>query len=216
MGDSTQLTDLPVHAFLERLGSSDPVPGGGSAAALAAAMGAALVAMVAELTIGRPAYAEHEATIAELRAGATERRADLLALAQQDADAYDLVVRARHLPKESEAEVTARRAALAAAMREAARIPLRVAVVAAEVLDLAERIAPIGNRNAVSDAGVAAQLAAAGLRGAVLNVRINLPYLADDDPLRASAPAEIARLEALAAKGEQAALAAVGERLVPG
>lgn len=214
MGDSTQLTDLSVHAFLERLGSSDPVPGGGSAAALAAAMGAALVAMVAELTAGRPAYAEHEATIDELRNGATERQAELLALAQQDADAYDAVVRARRLPKESEAEVAARNAGLAVAMREAARIPLRVAVVAAEVLGLAERIAPIGNRNAVSDAGVAAQLAAAGLRGAVLNVRINLPYLADDDPLRASAPGEIERLEALAAQGEEAALAAVDARLV--
>jgi formiminotetrahydrofolate cyclodeaminase len=215
MADSTQLTDLPVHAFFERLGSSDPVPGGGSAAALAAAMGAALVAMVAELTIGRPAYAEHEATIAELRTDAAERQRELLDLAQQDADAYDVVVQARRLPKDSEPEKAARSAALAAAMREAARIPLRVAVVAAEVLGLAERIAPIGNRNAVSDAGVAAQLAAAGLRGAVLNVRINLPYLADDDALRTSAPAEIARLEALAANGEAAALAAVDERLVP-
>ena len=215
MGDSTQLTSLPVHAFLERLGSSDPVPGGGSAAALAAAMGAALVAMVAELTIGRPAYAEHDETTRRLRFDALDRRTELLDLAQQDAEAYDAVVRARHLPKESEAEKAARSSALEAAMLEAARIPLRAAVVASEVLDLAERIAPIGNRNAVSDAGVAAQLAAAGLRGALLNVRINLPYLAEDEPMRATAPAEVARLEALAAKGEQAALAAVDERLVP-
>jgi len=215
MGDSTQLTSLPVHAFLERLGSSDPVPGGGSAAALAAAMGAALVAMVAELTIGRPAYAEHDETTRRLRFDALDRRTELLDLAQQDADAYDVVVRARHLPKDSEAEKAARNSALEAAMLEAARIPLRAAVVASEVLDLAERIAPIGNRNAVSDAGVAAQLAAAGLRGALLNVRINLPYLAEDEPMRATAPAEVARLEALAAKGEQAALAAVDERLVP-
>jgi formiminotetrahydrofolate cyclodeaminase len=213
MGDSTQLTDLPVHAFLERLGSSDPLPGGGSAAALAAAMGAALVAMVAELTIGRPAHAEHEATIAELRAAAVDRQAQLLALAQQDADAYDVVVRARRMPKDSEAERAARGSALEEAMQGAARIPLRAAVVAAEVLGLAERIAPIGNRNAISDAGVAAQLAAAGLRGAVLNVRINLPYLAAGDPLRASAPAEIARLESLATQAEAAAMAAVDARL---
>ena len=213
MGDSTQLTDLPVHEFLERLGSSDPVPGGGSAAALAAAMGAALVAMVAELTIGRPAYAEHEATIRKLRFDAIDRRVELLDLAQQDADAYDTVVRARHLPKESEADKAARSEALQAAMLEAARIPLRAAVVAGEVLDRAERIAPIGTRNAASDAGGAAQLAAAGLRGALLNVRINLPFLADDEPLRASAPAEIERLGALATTGEQAALAAVDARL---
>jgi formiminotetrahydrofolate cyclodeaminase len=99
-------------------------------------------------------------------------------------------------------------------MLEAARIPLRAAVVASEVLDLAERIAPIGNRNAVSDAGVAAQLAAAGLRGALLNVRINLPYLAEAEPMKESAPVEIARLEAQATKGERAALAAVDARLV--
>jgi formiminotetrahydrofolate cyclodeaminase len=214
MGDSSELTDLPIHAFLERLGSSDPVPGGGSAAALAAAMGAALVAMVAELTIGRPAYAEHEATIRHLRFDAVDRRAELLSLAQEDATAYDGVVRARHMPKDSEAERTARTGALQTAMLDAARIPLRAAVVASEVLDLAERIAPIGNRNAVSDAGVAAQLAAAGLRGALLNVRINLPYLAAGDPLRDSAPAEIARLEEVATRGERAAMAAVDARLV--
>lgn len=214
MGDSTQLTDLPVREFLERLGSSDPVPGGGSAAALAAAMGAALVAMVAELTIGRPAYAEHDETIRKIRFDAVDRRVELLDLAQQDADAYDVVVRARHLPKDSDAERTARSSALEAAMLEAARIPLRAAVVASEVLDLAERIAPIGNKNAASDAGVAAQLAAAGLRGALLNVRINLPYLAADEPMRASAPPEIARLEALAMTGERAALTAVDDRLV--
>lgn len=213
MGDSTQLTDLTVHAFLERLGSSDPVPGGGSAAALAAAMAAALVAMVAELTIGRPAYTEHEATMRHLRFDALDRRAELLSLAQEDATAYDAVVRARHMSKDSEAERAARSGALQEAMLEAARIPLRAAVVASEVLHLAERIGPIGNRNAASDAGVAAQLAAAGLRGALLNVRINLPYLADDDPMRQSAPAEIDRLEALATKGERAAMAAVDERL---
>jgi formiminotetrahydrofolate cyclodeaminase len=214
MGDSTQLTDLPIHDFLERLGSSDPVPGGGSAAALAAAMGAALVAMVAELTIGRPAHAEHEETVRKLRFDAVERRVELLDLAQQDADAYDLVVRARHMAKESEAEKELRSAALATAMVAATRAPLRAAVVASEVLDLAERIAPIGNRNTVSDAGVAALLAAAGLRGAVLNVRINLPYLPPGEPLRDSAPAELERLEVLASKGEAAAMAAVSARLV--
>jgi len=215
MGDPTQLTDLSVQELLERLGSSDPVPGGGSASALAAAMGAALVAMVAELTIGRAEYAEHEETVRHLRFDALERRAELVSLAQEDAAAYDAVVRARRMPRDTEAQKAARSEALGKAMVDAARAPLRAAVVASEVLDLAERIAPIGNRNAVSDAGVAALLAAAGLRGALLNVRINLPYLPADEPMRTSAPAEIARLEALAEKGEQAALAAVDARLAP-
>jgi len=214
MTDPIRLTDLSVGALADRLASSDPVPGGGSAAALAGALGAALVAMVAELTIGRPDYAEHEEVVRKLRFDALDRKGELLDLAQQDADAYEMVVRARHMPKDSESERATRSAALHEAMGEAARIPLRVAVVASEVLDLAERVAPIGNKNAVSDAGVAAQLAAAGLRGALLNVRINLPYLAADEPLRVTAPAEIARLEQLAAEGEAVAARAVDARLV--
>jgi formiminotetrahydrofolate cyclodeaminase len=100
-------------------------------------------------------------------------------------------------------------------MTGAARVPLRTAIVAAEVLELAERMAPIGNRNAVSDAGVAALLAAAALRGALLNVRINLPYLPADDSLRISAVGEISRLEAVAAAHEGAAMSAVDARLLP-
>ena len=178
-------------------------------------MAAALVAMVAELTSGRPDYAELEATIVALRASALERRALLLELAEEDASAYQAVVEARRMPRQSEPEREARAATLRSAMVDAARVPLRTAVVAAEVLELARRIAPIGNRNAVSDAGVAAQLAAAALRGALLNVRINLPYLPADEPLRRSAPAEISRLEALAAERERAATDAVDARLAP-
>ena len=213
MGDSPRLTDMTVGALTERLASSDPVPGGGSAAALAGAMAAALVAMVAELTSGRSEYAEHEAAVNELRVSALAHRALLLELAEEDSVAYDSVVRARRLPKESENEREVRADALRSAMLDAARVPLRTAVVAAEVLELAERIAPIGTRNAVSDAGVAAQLAAAALRGALLNVRINLPYLPADEALSQSAPADIARLEALAAEHEPAAMRAVDERL---
>ena len=215
MSDSPRLIDLTFDALTERMASSDPVPGGGSAAALAGAMGAALVAMVAALTSGRPEYAEHEATVSVMRADALSRRGLLLELAEQDATAYESVVRARHMPKDSKADRDSRATALRGAMLDAARVPLRTAAVAAEVLELAERIAPIGNRNAVSDAGVAAQLAAAALRGALLNVRINLPYLAADEPLRLSAPGEIRRLETLAAQREGAALQAVDARLVP-
>jgi formiminotetrahydrofolate cyclodeaminase len=213
MGDSPRLSELTVDALLDRLASSDPVPGGGSAAALAAAMGAGLVAMVAELTIGRPEYAENDDLVSDLREAARARKDQLLALAEEDAVAYDAVVTARRLPKASEPEREARATALRSAMVEAARVPMRTAIVAAEVLEMAERMAPIGNRNAVSDAGVAAQLAAAGVRGALLNVRINLPYLPADEPLRLTAPAEIARLETVAAVHERAALGAVDERL---
>lgn len=214
MGDPTRLTELTVRDLTDRLASHEPIPGGGSASALAGAMGAALVAMVAELTIGRPESGEHEAAVRELRAAGQRRCAELLELAELDAAAYQAVVDARRLPKDSEADREARTAALRSAMVDATGVPLRTATVAADVLDLALRIAPIGNRNAVSDAGVAAQLAVAALRGALLNVRINLPYLPAGDPLHDSAPAEVARLESLAADRSDAAMAAVAARMV--
>jgi glutamate formiminotransferase/formiminotetrahydrofolate cyclodeaminase len=209
----TQLSASTVSDLLERLSSSAPVPGGGSAAALAGALGASLVAMVCELTVGRAAYADAEPIAREAGEAARELRDELMELAERDAAAYDAVVRARKLPRESEAEQAARSAAIDAASVIAAEVPLQVARVAVRVLDLAERIAPVGNRNAVSDAGVAALLAAAAIRGAVLNVRINLPYLPAGTALAGTAPGMLAELEATAATAETAALAAVAARL---
>ena len=214
MSDSSRLADLTIQEMLDRLASRAPAPGGGSAAALTGAMGAALVAMVAELTIGRPEYAEHEDEITQLQADAVAHKDLLLELADEDATTYQSVVTARRLPRDSEAERATRSAAVGASMLAAATVPMRIATVAAEVLGLAERIAPIGNRKAASDSGVAALLAAAALRGAALNVRINLPYLPADEPLRISAPGELARLEAQAAEREAAALGAVKALMV--
>ncbi|MEX1156752.1 MAG: cyclodeaminase/cyclohydrolase family protein [Chloroflexota bacterium] len=215
MGDPVRLTDLPLRDLADRLASHEPVPGGGSAAAIAGAMGAALVSMVVELSVGRPEHAAHDAALREIGAGAAERQAVLLDLAEADAAAYQAVVTARRMPKQTDPERGARSAALREAMLEAARVPLHTATVASEVLGLAERIAPIGNSNAISDAGVAAQLAAAAVRGALLNVRINLPYLPEDEPLRGSAGDEMRRLDALATAGEQATLSAVDARMGP-
>jgi formiminotetrahydrofolate cyclodeaminase len=214
----TQTTDLTALSFTEltaRLASREPIPGGGSAAALAGAMGAALVAMVAELTVGRPDAAPHEQELRELRDGATARLELLQRLAEQDAAAYQAVVTARRLPKESDDERATRSAELGRAMVAAAEVPLRTAEVAAEVLELAHRIAPIGNPNAVSDAGVGAQLAGASVRGAILNVRINLPYLPADAPLRGTAAADAERMERQATDVEAATLAIVNGRIMP-
>jgi formiminotetrahydrofolate cyclodeaminase len=212
---TVQLADLTVESFLERLASHDPAPGGGSASAVVGTMAAALVAMVAELTVGREQYAEHEAIVRELGSAAASHRRSLLALAQDDATAYDDVVRARRLPKESNGDQARRATALGAAMLEAARIPMEIARISGEVLRLAEQIAPIGNKNAASDAGVAALLAAGALRGAILNVRINLPYLSPDEPMRQEAPADLARLEEVAGLLEASAMAAVAARIGP-
>ncbi|HEX6475148.1 MAG TPA: cyclodeaminase/cyclohydrolase family protein [Candidatus Limnocylindria bacterium] len=197
-----------------RLASREPIPGGGSAAALAGAMGAALVAMVAELTIGRPDAAPHEQDLRELRDDALAHLDLLRRLAEQDAAAYEAVVTARRLPRETDEERATRTAELATAMVAAAEVPLRTAEVAAEVLDLAHRIAPIGNPNAVSDAGVGAQLASASVRGAILNVRINLPYLPADSPLRGTAAANADRLERHATEVETATLTEVNGRIM--
>ena len=189
-----RITDLPARELIERLATSEPIPGGGSASALAGAMGAALVRMVVALTSGRPAAADAEDQLAEIAVAAANCQSELLNLAELDAIAYDAVVQARRLPKETDRERQMRAVQVAAATREATRAPMHTARLAARVLDLAERLAPIGNRNAISDVGVAALLAAAAIRGAALNVRINLPYLDDEEPLRDEAATEVDRL----------------------
>lgn len=208
-----RLSELTVRTFVEHLATSDPVPGGGSAAAMAGAMGAALVHMVVELTMGRPAADGNEDALTRTRSAAVAWQSELINLAELDANAYDAVVRARKLPRETERQRDVRSVQLAASLREATRIPLATARAASEVLDLAEGLAPIGNRNAVSDVGVAALLAVAALRGAALNVQINLPYISDDEPLRAGAEEEIERMLSTLDDRERAIRRAVDERL---
>jgi formiminotetrahydrofolate cyclodeaminase len=207
------LTDLTVRRLVERLATSDPVPGGGSAAALAGAMGAALVHMVVELTIGRPLAEGHEDELAAIATESGALQSELLRLAELDATAYDAVVRARRLPRDSDAERQVRQQRVAAAVREATRIPLATARAAGEVLGLASRLAPIGNRNAISDVGVAALLAATSLRGAVMNIEINLPSLAADEPLRDVAASEAAALLSTVDDRDREVRSVVAERL---
>lgn len=209
---TTNLSELTVSALVDRLDSSDPVPGGGSAAAIAGAMGAALVGMVVSLTSGRPGAEQHEEQLAALRASSAEAHATLLDLAQRDSVAYQSVVHARRLPRETDEQKQARREAIGHAMHDAAEAPMLTARRAVAVLEDAAAVAPIGNVNAVSDAGVAALLAWTALRGAILNVRINLPYLTADDPLRDS-DGELAELQARGDAMRQAAEATVDDRL---
>jgi formiminotetrahydrofolate cyclodeaminase len=208
-----RLNELTVRRLVERLATSDPVPGGGSAAALAGAMGAALVHMVVELTAGRPSAEGSEGALAEISAAATNWQSELLNLAEVDANAYAAVVAARRLPRESERERQSRDVQIGAALREATRAPLMTARIANEVLALTELLAPIGNRNAVSDVGVAAMLAVTAVRGAALNVEINLPFLAADEPLRREAADEIGMLLVGLDERERAIRSAVAERL---
>jgi formiminotetrahydrofolate cyclodeaminase len=174
------LTSLTIDSFLEVLAGSQPAPGGGSAAALAGAMAAALICMVARLTIGRAEYAlcSDEMTCVLDRAEVLRR--SLAILADEDTTAYLSVMVSYSLPKTTEAEGAARRAEIQRVLRRAAEVPREVAAACSELVELAVTCAARGNRNAASDAAVAALLAHAGMYGAVLNVRTNLSFIRDD------------------------------------
>lgn len=169
-----------IAAFLDALAGSSPTPGGGSVAALSGAQGAALVSMVCNLTMGKKKYAAVQDEIAHLLEQSEALRRELTDLIQADVEAFDNVSAAYKLPQESEEQKSARTAAIQQALKAATVVPMRVAEACARVLDLCAPVAEKGNRNAVSDAGVAALMAEAGLRGAALNVLINLKAIHDD------------------------------------
>ena len=164
-----------LDGWLEELASAAPVPGGGSAAALAGTLAAALVAMVSRLTIGRKAYAAADMRAREILADAESLRAELRRLVDDDAAAYGRVSAAYKVPKDDARRV----AAVDEALRGAAVTPLAVARGAARLIALARELGDIGNKNARSDAQVAAELARAALAGAVENVRVNVAALSD-------------------------------------
>ncbi|MCB0255305.1 MAG: cyclodeaminase/cyclohydrolase family protein [Anaerolineae bacterium] len=165
--------------FIDQLASGDPTPGGGSAAALAGAAGAALVAMVARLTVGRKRYIDAEPQMQEIMQRAETLRARLTDLVNEDAAAYNQVSAAYRLPKATGGEQAARAAAIQAGMQAASLTPLETAQACAEVISLAEQVVAQGNVNARTDGGVGALLAFAGLQGAVWNVEVNLPSIDD-------------------------------------
>lgn len=169
------LAQLPVSGFLDRLAAGTPTPGGGSAAALAGALSAALIRMVADLSLAKEALAPHHPALAVMRDRATTLHKELLGLVDRDAEAYDAVMAAIRMPKGNPDEVAARKTALGRANVTATEIPLQAAESCATLMGLGRDLAARGNRNALSDAGTAVMLAEAGLRAALMNVLINLP-----------------------------------------
>ena len=184
------IKDSPVEKFLDDLASSAPTPGGGSAAAIMGGMGAALVSMVCNLTIGKKNYAEVEEEMKTLLAQAESLRGRLTDMVKHDVDAFDGLMAAYGLPKDTDEQKAARSQAIQDSLKAATDAPLACARACAEVIAFSLVAAEKGNRNVVSDAGVAALAAQAALRSAALNVDINVPSIKDAD-FAASRRAEI-------------------------
>lgn len=182
-----------LDQFLDELASKAPVPGGGSVAALSGALAAGLVSMVCNLTLGKERYAHVQDEIRTLLGRSEGLRRRLIELLEDDVRVYTKVSAAYKMPRQSEEEKRTRAEAIQAALKDATEIPMKVAEACVEILDLCIPVAEKGNVRAVSDVGVAALMAEAGLRGAALNVLINLGAIKDEEFCRR----EGGRLDAL-------------------
>lgn len=203
-----KLTDLTVTDLLAAFRSSEPTPGGGSASALAGALGASLLAMVAGLPKSRAATEADAERLASAGERCTALGSDLAGLIDRDSEAYDLVMAAYRRPKATDDEKAARSAAIQEAMRSAIAAPLAVMRACAAATEQGVAVARLGNRSASSDVQVAFELLAAGLRGAKLNVEINLGSVKDQD-YAATIRGEIAEFERAAAHEASAGRAAL-------
>jgi formiminotetrahydrofolate cyclodeaminase len=193
------IKDASIENFLETLASRSPTPGGGSVVAVMGAMGAALVAMVCHLTIGKVHYEavseEMEAILHEVEAV----RATLLDFIRADVEAFDAVMAAYGLPKVTDEEKGARSSAIQQALKGATRVPLDCAKASRRVIELSLLVAEHGNTNVITDAGVAALAAHAALKSSALNVRVNTGNIKDSDFVRDS----LEELDALMAGMDQ-------------
>ena len=203
----TTYASEPLQVYLDDAASNKPAPGGGSVSACVGALGAALVSMVCNLTLGKEKFADVQAEIAELVKATESARARLEKLLQEDTTAYSGVIRAYKLPKDTDAEKAARTAAVQAGLIIAANVPLEIFKVALEVCRLSKTAAELGNPGAVTDAGIGAILGEAAVVGGALNVRINLGSIEDSDYVEtAAAQIDTMQKEAAALREEVLAI----------
>jgi formiminotetrahydrofolate cyclodeaminase len=176
-----KLMDKTIQGFLAELKSDSPAPGGGSAAALAGAIGGALGIMVGNLTIGSGKYAEVHEQAKQLVNELEEKLARLEGYVDEDTQAFTQVMQAYKLPKNTDKEKTLRSQTIQQAMKSAAQLPMQVATICMEVLELSGKMLEIGNVNAASDAAVAGRMAHAAMWSAIYNVKINLGSIKDQE-----------------------------------
>lgn len=173
--------EKPMVVFLDKLASRSPEPGGGSVSALVGALGAALVSMVGNLTLGKEKYADVQDKVEELLESSEKLREELQSLIQKDTEVYADVSAAFKLPRETEEEKAERASRIQEALKLATEVPFEIGEKCLEVARLSETSAVIGNVGAVSDAGVAVLLAEAAAQSAALNVKINVNSIEDQE-----------------------------------
>ena len=175
-----KLTDKPTKSFLDELASSAPAPGGGSVAALSGALGAGLISMVCNLTLGKPKYAAVQGDISAILKKSESLRKELTDLLEADVQAYTQLSQTMKMPRETDEQKATRATLMDKALKAATEVPMRVAEACVAIMALCPSAAEKGNTNAVSDVGVGILMAEAGLRGAALNVLINLGLIKDE------------------------------------
>ncbi len=177
----SMIIEKPVQTFLDDLASKASTPGGGSAAAIMGAMGAALVSMVANLTVGKKNYEAVDAEMQALLSTSEQLRQQLGDMIKADVDVFDQVMAAYGMAKDTDEDKATRSQAIQSALKEATDVPLACAGLCAELIKLCRPMAEKGNKNVISDAGVAVLAANAALRSAALNVYINIGGIKDED-----------------------------------
>ena len=187
------ITQGSVDEILDWLASADPTPGGGSAAAIMGAMGAALVSMVCNVSFGKKGCEEAEPELRAVLARSEALRRRLAAMVEEDVAAFNALMAAYKRPKTSDEEKLRRAEAIQASLRLATEVPLDCARACGEVIELAQRVGKLGYQQVISDAGVGVSAAHAALRSAALNVLINAPALKD----RAFADRSVAEIDQL-------------------
>ena len=175
------LASMKVNGFLSELASNSPAPGGGSVAALAGSLGAALSSMVCNLTVGKEKYTDVQSEIKDALKKSERLRKDLTKLVDEDTEAFNDVMKAFKMPKETEEQKKKRSLAIQEGYETAANVPLETAKTCEKILDVALVVAKKGNENSITDSAVSALMAQAGVESAILNVKINLGSIKDEE-----------------------------------
>jgi len=203
------LIDKSVQDFLGELASRAPVPGGGSVAALSAGLASALTEMVANLTVGKKGFEEIEEEMKQITQEASEYRENFLKDIDKDAEAFNKVMDAFKLPKNSPEEIENRKQAIQKELKNAALVPLEVVIDAVKLMEFISKVVEKGNKNAISDGAVAAMMARTAVLSALYNVKINLQSIKDKNFVNQISK-QVHELESKAIEEEKKILSNVG------